>query len=128
MDTLNFNFEKLDVYQRSLDLSFTVYRLTRKWSRLYLNNLIDQLIRATLSVCLNIAEGSSRSKKEFMRFLDIARGSCCECVPLIEIAYKEGLLDESTRNEIRQSLYDIARMLSGLKRSLSPNNERRTNN
>lgn len=64
------------------------------------------------------AEGSSRTRKEFRRFLDIARGSCFEIVPLIDMAYKQKLLKENEKQEIYQQVLELSKMISGLKSSL----------
>src|SRR4030042_3274874 len=82
-----FNFEKLQVYQEALILAREVYQLTRKFPREEQFGLISQLRRAAVSIPLNIAEGSSRTKKEFRHFLDMARGSCYEMIPLLKISF-----------------------------------------
>lgn len=115
-----YNFERLDVYQRALDLVEEIYRLTTEWSREYLYDLTSQFRRAALSIPLNIAEGSGRTDKEGARFMVIARGSCQECIPLLETAHRLGLLDEDVHKRLYDELTAISKMLSALqKRSLS---------
>jgi four helix bundle protein len=77
------------------------------------------LRRAALSISLNIAEGYSRSKAEFKRFLDIARGSAFECVPIIEIAFKRNFITIEKKEELYSEVSVIAKMISSLKNSVS---------
>jgi four helix bundle protein len=47
-------------------------------------------------------------------FFGIARGSVHECVPLIELCRRKGLLNEPTCTELKEELEEISKMLSGL--------------
>lgn len=114
-----FNFEKLEVYNKALLFSKEIYKETIDWSSKYQFNLCEQLRRASLSISLNIAEGSAKSKADFGRFISIARGSCFECVPLIESSYELKLLSAKKKDEWYNSLVSLAQMLSKLKSSLS---------
>ena len=86
-----FTFEKLLVYQKSVDLADLICSKTEEFPRGY-GFLVDQLNRAALSIAANIAEGNGRfTKPDRRNFFGIARGSVQECVPLLELALRRGL-------------------------------------
>ncbi len=114
-----FNFEKLIVYQKALDLANDVYNLSKDWPKEHLFSLTDQLRRASLSIALNIAEGATRTRLEFKRFINISRGSCHECIPILEIAHKQGIINAERKEKWREEIISISKMLSGLKNSIS---------
>jgi four helix bundle protein len=69
---------------------------------------------------MNIAEGRGRdSKKDFMRFLYIARGSLFETLTLLEIFKLRAWISEETFNQLENQSIEIAKLLNGLIRSLS---------
>ena len=123
MQTTHFNFQNLSVYRKALSVSNQVYGVTKSWPREYLFDITSQFRRAALSIPLNIAEGTSRTKKDFSHFLDIARGSSYECVALIEMASALSLLSEGTRNHLLIDLEEVSRMIAGLKKSMKGGTE-----
>ncbi len=79
-------FEKLIVWQKSLVLIESIYRICNVLPGNERNNIVDQIKRATLSISLNIAEGSgSENDKEFNRFLSIAKKSLFEVIAILKI-------------------------------------------
>ncbi len=109
-----FMFEKLEVYLKSVDLADEVARLTEAFPRGY-GYLVDQLNRAALSIAANIAEGNGRfTKPDRRNFFTIARGSAQECVPLIEVARRRGMVSDETALGLHERLEVIAKMISGL--------------
>ncbi|MCC5786055.1 MAG: four helix bundle protein [Phycisphaerales bacterium] len=109
-----FAFEKLRVYQRAVGFADDVCSLTRGLPRGYFF-LADQLNRASLSIAANIAEGNGRfTKADRRNFFGIARGSVQECVPLLELALRQGLVSPERHAELKAELQEIAKMLSGL--------------
>lgn len=109
-----FMFEKLEVYQKAVSLADSVASLTPEFPRGF-GFLSDQLNRAALSIATNLAEGNGRfTKPDRKNFFIIARGSVQECVPLLEVARRRGLIDESKHAALRQELETIAKMISGL--------------
>lgn len=109
-----FIFEKLVVYQEAVNLAEKISKLTEGFPRgsYYLS---DQLNRAVTSIALNIAEGNGRyHKNDRNNFFYIARGSVHECVPLIELACRRGLMPGESKKELLEKLEVIAKMISGL--------------
>jgi four helix bundle protein len=77
--------------------------------------LIDQHNRAALSIAANIAEGNGRfTIKDGKNFFGISRGSFKECVPLLELDRRLGLIQATDHLKLKADLEEIAEMLSGL--------------
>ncbi len=110
-----FKFENLNVYQKSLVFVDRVYELTKLWPKSETFGLTGQIRRAAISIVLNIAEGSSRTNKNFGHFLSLARGSCFECVALLTIAKNQKLFSELKFSQFYNYCLELARMLSSLR-------------
>jgi four helix bundle protein len=111
---MTFQFEKLLVYQKSIDFADEICSATEEFSH-GCGFLVDQLNRAALSIPANIAEGNGRyTKADRKNFFIIARGLVQECVPLLELARRRNLIDEPKQAELKADLEEISRMFSGL--------------
>lgn len=113
-----FKFEELNVYQEALRFTDSIYNLTDIFSREEMFGLTSQLRRSAVSIALNIAEGSSRGKKEFCHFIDLARGSCYESVANLTIVKNRHYISDEKFKEMYKHCEIISRMLSKLKTSL----------
>jgi len=116
---MGFNFEELDVYNKAINFVNGVYLLTKTFPKDEMFGLTGQLRRAAVSIASNIAEGSARSKKDFGRFIDMARGSVFECVTILQISREQRYVSDGKFVDLRNKLTDLSKMLSGLKRSVN---------
>jgi len=116
---MGFNFEKLDVYNKANEFVNDIYLLAKTFPKDEMFGLTNQLRRAAVSIPVNIAEGSARTKRDFNRFIDIARGSIFECVTILRISLKQKYLNQKKYTDLEDKLTDLSKMLSGLKRSIS---------
>lgn len=115
-----FKFEKLKVWQKSIDLTLTINQLIQKFPPEEKYVLATQIQRAADSVSLNIAEGSTgQSNKEFCRFLRIALRSAIEVVSCLHIGKKRNIIAEEEFNWLYEELTEIIKMIQGLIKSLS---------
>ncbi|HCS52110.1 four helix bundle protein [Rubinisphaera sp.] len=111
-----FRFEKLDVWQKAIDLAESVYRISANFPQREIYGLTSQIRRAIVSVSSNIAEGNGRStNKEYVRFIEIAYASLMEVVSQLTIAQKLNFITHDQLDELKNQANDIARMLSGLR-------------
>ena len=109
-----FMFENLEVYQKAVDFADEIAGLTEGFPRGY-GFLMDQLNRAGLSIATNLAEGNGRfTKPDRKHFFTISRGSAQECVPILEVARRRGLVQDAQATALKEQLEVIARMISGL--------------
>jgi four helix bundle protein len=113
-----FNFERLQVYQKSLDYLDETYEIIKKFPYNERKNLSDQLRRASLSVSLNLAEGSGGTIPEFRNFIRISRRSVKECVVCYTVANRRKYITEEEDKKMRARLAEISRMSSALMNSI----------
>jgi four helix bundle protein len=111
------NFRKLTVYQIAIRFLPLAAAIADSLSPRY-TAMADQLRRASLSVPLNIAEGSGKSTgPDQRRFYTIARGSAMECAAIIDACHALSLIEPSRAEEADQLLLSIVRMLSKMCRA-----------
>ena len=112
-------FRDLVVWRRAFALCVEVYRLTEAFPNCERFGLSAELRKTARSVMYNIAEGHRRrSTLEYVRFLDIARGSAGELETQLLLAQALGYLDRNASLDLLNALAEIDRMLSTLMRRL----------
>ncbi len=108
-------FEDLEIWQRSFKLAIRVYKefITSKSF-----SVRDQLIKSALSVPSNISEGFEReSNKEYIRFLDIAKGSVGELRTQLLFAQEVEMIKPENSQPMIQEAKEISKMIGGLIKS-----------
>jgi four helix bundle protein len=118
---MKFGYEDLDVWNKAVEFAVEVIELVESMStgrKHY--RLLEQVEASSASISMNIAEGKGRySKKEFMQYLYIARGSLYETMTLLEIFRRKKWVsgEQYSRTETRGK--EIVSMLKGLINSIS---------
>lgn len=113
-----FPYRKLFVYQHSMTLAHIVNELIKTFPSSERFALSDQLHRASISICSNIAEGVSRySGNEEGYFISMAFGSLNEVMCQIELAYDYKYISEDQLKLVENEYLSISKMLSGLRKS-----------
>lgn len=106
------------VWRRAKALAVYVYRSTEEGRMARDFGLRDQMRRASVSVCSNIAEGYERdSGRDMVRFLNIAKGSLAELLTQVEIAGEIGYLPPSCEAYLEKECSEIGKMLGALIKS-----------
>lgn len=117
-ESYKFGFEKLEVWQNSIQLSKLIYSLTLSFPKEETYGLTSQIRRAMISVSSNIAEGSSKnSLKDQARFSEIAFGSLLEVLNQIILAFELSYISEENYIDCRNKIEIISRQLNALKKS-----------
>lgn len=114
-----FDFHKLIVYQKAKDFNSTFFKFLQQNKQLPITYK-DQLRRASFSIQLNIAEGTSRfSRADKRNFFVVARGSTFECVAILDFLLDENLISKELHDQQYIAADEISRMLMGLIQTLS---------
>ena len=115
------SYRDLKVWQKSMELTFEVYRLTSRFPTEETYGLTNQMRRAAVSIASNIAEGKGRSTdRDFVLFLCHARGSLHELETQALIAQQLGYIPQSTAKNLEGLTTETAKMLNGLIISMRP--------
>lgn len=105
-------FEDLLVWQKAIEFVKEVYILTNQGDLKRDFGLRDQMRRAAVSIPTNIAEGFERSsRKEYLLFLNIAKGSAGETRSLLRVAWEVGYFDKQTHDRLREQVLTLSRYL-----------------
>jgi four helix bundle protein len=113
------SFRDLQVWQRSMQLTVSIYNLTRNFPREEVYGLTSQIRRSAVSVASNIAEGQGRlTTGEFRQFLGVARGSNFELQTQLEIGRALGFGDSKSIDEAEGLSHQVGKMIYALLASL----------
>lgn len=112
-------FRELKVWQRAKGVAVDVYATVKKSPELAKDfGLRDQMQRAAVSICSNVAEGDERdTDKDAVRFFYIAKGSVAELITQLEIAKEAKLIQPALADALIKESEEVGAMLGGLIRS-----------
>lgn len=112
-------YRELEVWQLTMDLAEASYRLARTFPKSEEYRLTSQLLRAVASVPATIAEGNARaSRRDYARFVSIARGSLAEAETFLMLARRTALVQPAAVDPVLDLADRVGRMLNGLHRRL----------
>ncbi|MBM3257449.1 MAG: four helix bundle protein [Candidatus Liptonbacteria bacterium] len=114
-----FRFLEWEVYKDAQSVFLEVLKVVEDLPQSLRFTLGSQIVRAALSIVLNIAEGSGRNTdKELNRFFDIAIGSINETVAALDTLMKGKFLSPERFQILFRRLSSISRQLGGFKKSI----------
>lgn len=118
MESHQFSFEKLDVWQNARVLAKNIYIATRSFPTDEKYGLTQQMRRAALSVCANLAEGTTRiTAKDQAHFTTISFSSMMELLNHLIIAFDLNYINEEALKNFRSQIQPLSVKLSNLKKS-----------
>lgn len=116
-----FRFEDLRLYDKVLTYIDWVFETTRLYPELDNNGLAAKFRNASQSIAVSIAEGSGRTKSQFVYHLKLAKSSIRECVVLTTVSHRFGYMGDEALEESRSQLIELSKMLGALISSLQRN-------
>ncbi len=115
----NFRFEKLDIWENSLEISDVLFDVADKADVKRFYRFAEQLRAASMSISNNIAEGSgSFSNREFANFLNIAHRSVFECANILYIFEKRKIVETNERLTLYDKLLVLSKIITNSRKTL----------
>lgn len=113
-----FEFQNFEVYKKAKNFHAESKELIRS---VQLDKVTqNQLLRASFSIVLNIAEGSGRfSKRDRRHFFVISRGSVFECAAIYDVLHDSSAINEDTFHSFLKEADELSRILYAMIKNLS---------
>jgi len=123
--TTFFRFEDLRIYHKALEYINWVYKVAKKGeNEHYTNVFFERFLASSHGIALNIAEGSSRNKSQFVYYLKMAKSSVRECVVLSSVAQSRTFITneefDHSKNYLMEMTKMIGALIGSLQRSVKP--------
>ena len=117
--TTFFRFEDLRIYHKSLDYINWLYSLAASvQDEPLVKSFYDRFLASAQGIALNIAEGSSRNKSQFVYYLKMAKSSVRECVVLSTIGQSRAFINDEDFEYSKNQLMEMTKMVGALIGSL----------
>lgn len=122
MQKVEYGFYRLEVWKLGMKLVSFVYEITKKFPNDEKFGLVSQIRRASVSVPLNIAEGSiKKTKKDFAHYARIALGSLMETMTCLEISLEQQYITKNDYEKIQEIIQELYFKLIALDKFLTKN-------
>ena len=116
-------YKQLHIWQKAMELTVQIYRIVKLLPKEELYALSYQMRRAAVSIPSNIAEGQSRNNpKEFVHFLNIAKGSNAELFTQLLICERVGYISPENLHTAKELSDDLARMITAFIKTVNDSN------
>lgn len=107
--------EGMNVYQKALEFSNTVYELTSKFPQSEQSEIVAKLRRASAAIAQNIVGGTGKQNDDERRQpLQIAKDSTDECIQLLKTSLEQKYLDDATYKVFHEKSTELGEMIGGL--------------
>jgi len=115
------NFKKLKIWEEGMNIVDDTYELVENFPVLEKFNLTSQLLRCSVSIPSNIAEGTSKSTdKHFNKFIEDSLGSAFEWETQLIVAHRRKYIEEQLFSDLSNKIQQLQKMISGFQSGLNP--------
>ena len=115
-----FDFETLEFWKKSHQLTVQIYKITRNFPIDERFGMISHIRRTVFSIPSNIAEGCGRNgKRELFNFFNIAAGSCSELNYQLRLANELGYIEDSDYKELKLEVIETQKMICSYMKTLN---------
>ena len=112
------NYKNLKIWQLGIEIANDVSDILFEFPIHERYDLSSQIIRCSVSIPSNIAEGSSRTDKSFSHFIDISLGSSFELITQLIVAKHRKYINDLTFNQLEIKIEEFQRMTMGFQNGL----------